>query len=804
MVRRRLALWLTWVVLITALFAPHTAARAADVELDACPAKMLDLSPYALMAEDASRTLDAQGALALFPGLSPAQAPHELQRGYSSSAWWLKVSLHNATGEACSAWLQAGPPRLRDVRLYVEMAGRWQEWQAGTDYPLSVWALPERKPMFPLVLPPGARATLLMRVYTPGLLVSLSPRLWTPGEFLRDGLREAVLDGAMLGAVLLLAVFGVVLGAIYGRRVLMYMALGMFCHTLWVGVIDNYALVYLWPNRPDINAWVMYQLAALLLFLTNGYCYAAIEVDRLGRWWAWLLKGVGAGYLLLGFFSYWLSRMMFIALIMPLCLFGDVMLTVAAIYAIRRRVVKPWFPLLLVGFAWTDLVVHFSSYLFHTPLSSQVLSTTVLPDLLLLAVVLVVEIRRGRREEMDVRVQLDHQQATERDRLERVVASRTAQLDRSLQARRGLLARIGHDLRGPLASVLDSTRRWQAGDARRDYASLIERNVREQMELIDELLEFSREELDAMELTLAAGYLAAFLRDVAEQAELATERHGNRLACEFAAELPAAVRADFRRLRQVLANLLGNAAKFTDRGTVRFAVDAQPASTAGRVRLRFVIEDDGIGIPLDEKERLLRPYQRGGNASQHEGKGLGLAIVSQLLERMDSQLDIQSQLGRGSRFAFTLDLERAGEEDIEALFGEDASVDVDGQDRVLLVVDDQQQQRELICDLLDGYGFHTVAVADGTQALALLREHAVDMVLTDQCMDSMDGWALLQSVRDEFPELPVMLYSSLPPQRPLAVEPSLTFDASLLKPASAGQLVTMVDTFSTRRSQVAL
>lgn|GEM_PF-480250 len=376
--------------------------------------------------------------------------------------------------------------------------------------------------------------------------------------------------------------------------------------------------------------------------------------------------------------------------------------------------------------------------------------------------------------------------------LERTVAARTAELQQSLRARSMLLAHIGHDLRSPLVGILDGIRQWRSGASARDYPRLVEGSARQQLELIDELLEFSRGELTELELVEAPGYLHGFLREVEERAQLLAERQRNRLECRFAPDLPPLVKADFRRLRQVLMNLLGNAAKFTRDGRILFAVSAAPAGP-GTVRLRFAVEDTGIGLgPEDDRQRLLQPFVRGGNAAPHEGSGLGLSIVGQLLDRMGSRLRIESAPGGGSRFGFELDLAPAGEDELEPGAGEGDAGDIDGAGRVVLVVDDHAPSRDLLCDLLDGCGFETVPAADGAAALDLLRRRTPDLVLTDQRMQGMDGWHLLQAVRREHPDLPVLLYSALPPQRPQDIDARLAFTAALLKPASERRLLETV------------
>jgi signal transduction histidine kinase/ligand-binding sensor domain-containing protein/CheY-like chemotaxis protein len=382
-----------------------------------------------------------------------------------------------------------------------------------------------------------------------------------------------------------------------------------------------------------------------------------------------------------------------------------------------------------------------------------------------------------------VRVLVIHAQ-----RLEQAVAVRTGQLQNAMRARSMLLARISHDLRSPLAGIIDGVRRWRSGDKQRDYPGLIESSARQQLGLIDELLEFSRDELSDLELIEAPGYLHAFLQGVAEQAALLADKRRNRFISHLAEDLPALIKLDFRRLRQVLMNLIGNAAKFTDDGYILFSVTATPAEL-GKVQLHFVVEDSGIGIEPSEQERLSLPFARGSNATPYNGYGLGLAIVTQILERMSSRLNIDAAASGGSRFGFMLEVATAEEGELEADLHADegAASEIDGAGRAILVVDDHAQSRDLLCDLLDGFGFESVSAATGEAALASLRERAIDLIVTDQIMPGMDGWALLRAVRREHPALSVLLYSSMPPRG--AQEDELTFDDVLLKPASGEQLL---------------
>src|SRR5699024_5642510 len=136
--------------------------------------------------------------------------------------------------------------------------------------------------------------------------------------------------------------------------------------------------------------------------------------------------------------------------------------------------------------------------------------------------------------------------------------------------------------------------------------------------------------------------------------------------------------------------------------------------------------------------------------------------------------------------------ERATESDLEPLIEERYVADVDGAGQMVLVVDDEAQQREVTCDLLNGYGFDALAAASGAAVLAILYSQNVDLVITDQYMHGMDGWELLQHVRRQRPGLPVVLYSAVPPRPAKRGHGNACFDATLLKPADSRALLDQI------------
>ncbi|MBB3228518.1 signal transduction histidine kinase/ligand-binding sensor domain-containing protein/CheY-like chemotaxis protein [Luteibacter sp. Sphag1AF] len=376
-------------------------------------------------------------------------------------------------------------------------------------------------------------------------------------------------------------------------------------------------------------------------------------------------------------------------------------------------------------------------------------------------------------------------------RLEGVVTERTAELQRVLHARRMLLAHISHDLRSPLSAIVDAVRQWRGGKTGVNYPQLIECQAQRQMELIDELLEFSRGELTEMQLEPAPGYLYSFLEELAGNAAQLAMRERNHFSSHWAATLPPVVHADFHRLRQVLSNLLGNAAKYTRDGRIAFHVDVVSGAPEAHVTLRFEVDDTGIGLNQDEAERLIEPFERGANARDREGTGLGLAIATRLLGHMNSRLHVQAgHTGKGSCFWFELVLPLADERDIEPGFASGGmATDMDGAGRIVLVAEPEPALRAVLCDLLDGYGFQTSPVTSADALPGCLREQTPDLIVIDPRWPDADPWELMAGLRRECGDAAVLLYCALPPVRAGGRD---SIDAALLKPADADTFMACV------------
>ncbi len=633
-------------------------------------------------------------------------------------------------------------------------------------------------------------ATLFIRVAS-NFQMLLEPELWSEPALLRSQQQTYLSDGLTLGIVLLVVPFGFIVGWILRSQLLTVNAGAVLSYILLTCILNGY-LIY-WPTALGWTRELLTCASAFSFVLFLAYIRVLLQVARLPGIIGWSYWGPLLGCILGRL--WWLKidpvQGAQIVQISLMSFYGVLLATL--FMAWRARLSYNWMawlvPALLLGQLLMRLFFPQEQLPWQSPQSKYSLSST-LAGVALLVCTLIMEVARSRNREKNALSTLDQQRQAEQERLESTVALRTSQLRESLAARSALMARISHDLRSPLVRIIDYARLLHAGP-NRDYQATIERNARQQLELIDEMLEFSRGELEQMQLTLAPGYLYGFLNEIADEAGFLAARQGNTFEAVLADDLPPLVEADFKRLRQILMNLLANAAKFTRNGQIRFEVSASSGASTNTVELRFSVIDTGIGIDPQEFEHLLQPFRRGRNAQRYEGSGLGLSIVTQLLERMDSRLEPQAT-GQGSHFSFRLQLNCAQEHDLENGIIDNNATPFDGQGKHVLLVDDIEQNSEWLYDLLAGYGFDVSMAANGEDALACLAEQSVDLLISDQMMPGMDGWELLRQVRDGACDLPVMLYSAVPPRRPENYPQDLAFDAVLLKPADSRELLACV------------
>ena len=360
------------------------------------------------------------------------------------------------------------------------------------------------------------------------------------------------------------------------------------------------------------------------------------------------------------------------------------------------------------------------------------------------------------------------------------------------------LANMSHEIRTPLNAIMGFTEilinRIQDATQKRHLES-IRASGKSLITLIDDVLDLSRVDAGKLEMHPLPTDVCALLHEIELVYAPKASGKGLRLELEIDPGMPDALVIDDGRTRQILANLIDNAIKFTHQGQVRVrAAGSRKGEEDDRVDLVLSVADTGIGIPEDERERIFGAFDQRENQSINEygGVGSGLALIKAFLAQSDGEINLESQVGVGSTFTVTLrDVEVATEEQIAQAEAEQTDPDlVQFDSGTLLLADDVKSNRELVKGFLDGQPFRFVEAENGEEAIAQTRQESPSLILMDIKMPVLDGFSAAQRLKSD-PQLrhvPVIALTGSV-LRESEDEILQVCDAFLRKPVPRGDLI---------------
>ena len=344
---------------------------------------------------------------------------------------------------------------------------------------------------------------------------------------------------------------------------------------------------------------------------------------------------------------------------------------------------------------------------------------------------------------------LAHREAELAHMVERLAATRDEGAAAS-RAKSAFLASMSHELRTPLNAILGYAqillRDRSTGERQGSAIATIQKSGEHLLTLINDILDLSKIEAGKLDIYPGVIYLEGFIKEIGAIVGAKAQQKQLDVVMDIAPDLPSAVQADEKRLRQVLLNLLGNAVKFTERGQIVLRVQ-QLGAAGGSARLRFEISDTGIGIGPGQLEAIFQPFEQAGDIRYRPGgTGLGLSISRQLLRLMGSDVEVKSAAGVGSTFSFELEMPLAME-GVARVTVEPSIVGYEGPRKKVLVVDDIVENRAVMRDLIGPLGFAVDEAANGQDALDRAPQLHPDVMLMDIVMPVMDGLETIRSLR---------------------------------------------------------
>ena len=336
--------------------------------------------------------------------------------------------------------------------------------------------------------------------------------------------------------------------------------------------------------------------------------------------------------------------------------------------------------------------------------------------------------------------------------------------ERLSQVKSEFLANMSHELRTPMNAILGMTHLAlnSSRDAgQRKYLQMVTASGEKLLQMLNGLLDFSKIEAGKLEmenipfsvLELVDETIRSFSRDL--------QTRGVRLSAHVEEDVPSRLCGDPLRLRQVLVNVVGNAAKFTQEGEIEVQVSRLVDHAEG-VALQFLVRDTGVGIPAGKQRSIFEAFEQADSSTAREygGTGLGLAIASKIVGLMGGRMWVVSQPGHGSSFYWTARLARpALEQEPPPEHLEQAAIQQARAPLRVLVAEDHEISRELMKKLLEMRGHEVTAVCNGTRVLEEMERQAFDLVLMDLHMSGMDGLAATDEIRRKEqgrPPLPVI------------------------------------------------
>lgn len=720
----------------------------------------------------------------------------EQKRGFFSTAKWLRFEIENQSSFNDEWLLEIAFRLIPEVVLYEETENGINELvHTGTNYPFQTRDVNHRNFVFNLPIEQETSKVFYMLIHADG---DMYPpiRIWNTNSFLNKTQVEFVLLGMFYGITTVMILYNLFL----------YFGLRMKSYLFYVLTISSTVIVYLqynglgyqyiWPNSPFLNSiinpmFVSFTCIFMLLF-TKSFLKTDIHLPHF-KTFSYLLISMHSIVIFFLFFSR--SIALNLMLISTSSTFLLILATgiISLIRGVRqaRFFVLAWSIYLVGIFITLMTIANIIPYHFLTDYAAQI---SISLEVILLSLALADRINIIREEKV-----LAEQEVIKNQEL--VLNS----LKQSDELKDEFLAITSHELRTPLYGMIgiaESIHDGVTGEVSfelKKQLSIIIQSGNRLTNLVNDILDFSKLKHHSLQVDLHPTNLFEMVEIVFFICRPLIKNKPIQLINNLPQPLPT-VMSDKNRLQQILYNLLGNAIKYSNKGTIE--VSAKKIDG----RLMIYITDQGIGIPKGQLETIFYPFKQGKNKdeSNKTGTGIGLNITKQLVELHGGRLEVDSAVNRGSTFSFSLAIQKNKKvsknkknKNVHSFHSMNPTHRHTKNTKAkILVADDEPVNLQLLMNQLTLEGYDVVTASDGKEAIEMIYNHSIDLLILDVMMPKMSGYEVCKQLRKDYSlmELPILMLTAQNQMRDKLLSFEVGANDYLSKPCDKQELLSRVRT----------